>query len=329
MKFSVVIPLYNKVAYIDDSINSVLAQTMTDFEVIVIDDGSSDDSAERVTAMTDPRLRFVRQVNVGVSVTRNRGIALAQGEWVVLLDADDCLHPCFLASLVFAQKIYSQVDAVATQFIPLPDNESNWPPSWPDIKDHLEVELITDLPTRWLQGPTLCTGSVAIRTLRLQQMQPCFPVGESQGEDIDLWFRIAEHTPIALVIKPLMAYRTEVNESLTAQHDELLFLYPAMQRMRNRALSGKLSAQQRHSALWYVAQQEVSGARSAVAAGQRLESVRWLIRGRYAATGKRWWVTAFMTLIFSGKLVKTWEHWRLRRTLADVNLPSTGRRNET
>jgi cellulose synthase/poly-beta-1,6-N-acetylglucosamine synthase-like glycosyltransferase len=329
MKFSVVIPLYNKAPYIADTINSVLAQTMTDFELIVIDDGSIDGGPELVAALIDPRLRFIRQVNAGVSVTRNRGIALAQGEWVVLVDADDWLHPRFLASLEFAQETYPQVDAVAAQFMPLPDNESNWPPRWQDIKERLTVELITDLPARWLQGPTFCTSSVAMRTARLQQMQPCFPPGESQGEDIDMFFRIAEQSPVALVKSLMVAYRTAVQGSLTAQHDQLLFLYPAMQRMRNRALSGALSAQQRHSALWYVAQQAVSGARSAVAAGQRLESVRWLIRGRYAATGKRWWVTAFMTLIFSGKLVKTWEHWRLRRTIVDVNSASTGRRNET
>jgi cellulose synthase/poly-beta-1,6-N-acetylglucosamine synthase-like glycosyltransferase len=330
MKFSIVIPLYNKAPYISGTIESVLAQTVKDLEVIVVDDGSSDGGAELVAAMTDERLRLVRQDNAGVSVARNRGIEQARGEWVVLLDADDWHHPRFLASLAAVQETYPQVDAVATQFISLPDNEDNWPPAWPDMGDRMNVELITDLPTRWMQGPTLCTGSVGIRTVRLQEMQPCFPAGESQGEDIDLWFRIAEQTPIALVRSPLLAYRTAVEGSLTALHDPMLFRYPAIQRMRRRALSGAMSAQQRRSTLWFIAQQEVSGARYAVASGQRLEGMRWLIRGRHAVSGKRWWLTAVMALFFPGNLVKIWHYRRSLRALHSLGTDDrAGNRNET
>jgi cellulose synthase/poly-beta-1,6-N-acetylglucosamine synthase-like glycosyltransferase len=329
MKFSIVIPLYNKAPYIAGTIEAVLAQTLTDFELIVVDDGSSDGGAELVAAMTDQRLRLVRQDNAGVSVARNRGIAQARGEWVVLLDADDWHHPRFLASLVAAQNACPQADAVATQFMSLPDKEDNWPPRWPDMGDRPNVELITDLPTRWMKGPTLCTGSVAIRTVRLQQMQPCFPTGESQGEDIDLWFRIAEKTPIALVTSPLLAYRTAVEGSLTAQHDRMLFWYPAIQRMRRRALSGAMSAQQRRSTLWFIAQQEVSGARYAMASGHRLEGMRWLIRARHAVRGKRWWLTAVMTLFFPGRLVRMWDYRRSRQALRPLDTARTGNKNET
>jgi hypothetical protein len=329
MKFSIVIPLYNKAPYIAYTIESVLAQTLADYEVIVVDDGSTDGGAELVAAMTDQRLRLVRQSNAGVSVARNRGIEQARGQWVVLLDADDWHHPRFLASLVAAQEIYSQADAVATQFMTLSDQEYNWPPRWPDMANLLNVELITDLPTRWMKGPTLCTGSVAIRTVRLHQMQPCFPAGESQGEDIDLWFRIAEQTPIALVKAPLLAYRRVVKGSLTAHHDMTLFLYPAIQRMQERALSGALSGQQRRSALRFVAQHKISQARHAITSGQRLEAMYWLIRGHHAAGSKRWWVTAVMTLFFPGRLVRTWEQWRLRQAWSPLDTANALNKNET
>ena len=81
MKFSIVIPLYNKATYIRSTIESALAQSFTDFEVIVVDDGSTDGGAEQVAALTDPRLTLVRQTNAGVSAARNQGIAFLYDYW--------------------------------------------------------------------------------------------------------------------------------------------------------------------------------------------------------------------------------------------------------
>ncbi|CAN5404127.1 hypothetical protein BH10PSE16_BH10PSE16_20060 [soil metagenome] len=327
MNFSIIIPLYNKAPYIIDTIKSVLAQTFTDFEIIVVDDGSSDGGAELVAALVDPRLRLVRQANAGVSVARNHGIAQANGEWVVFLDADDWHHPRFLASLVTAQQTHPEVEAVATQYISVPDDCDSWQPKWPILKDPPEIELITDLPARWLKGITMCTGSIAVRTVRLQQMQPCFPPGESQGEDLDLWFRLAEQTPIALVNARLLAYRVDVAGSLTKQHVIIppspSASLPFHKRLRMRALSGAMSQEQRQSALWFIAQESVSIARYAVASGMRMQGGLWLLRGSRAATGKRWWLTAVMILLWPSKLIRNWEIWRLRQTPYSINTSNT------
>jgi glycosyltransferase involved in cell wall biosynthesis len=319
MKFSVVIPLYNKAPYIESAIASVLAQTVQDFEIIVLDDGSTDGGADIVAAIGDPRIRLFRQANAGVSSTRNRAISMACGQWVAFLDADDWCHPHYLQSLVAAQTLHPATDVAATQFIPVEDIPCEWPPAWhvPAVPAIESIELIEDLPTKWMRGPTFTTSSVCIRTTRLLEMQPCFAVGESYAEDLDLWFRVAEKSAIAWVKRPLVAYRISVEGSLSLKNTELK-LPPFFHRLRARALSGLMTEVQAKSALKMVADQEISMARDAVASGQRKEAIR-LLRSAYNwASKRRWWFTAAMTAFVPGDLVRRWENWRIRRTIPTI-----------
>ncbi|NIP54606.1 MAG: glycosyltransferase [Phycisphaerae bacterium] len=93
---SVIIPLYNKGKYIGRALNSVLAQTYEDFEVVVVDDGSGDDGPDIVRQYKDKRLRLIQQENAGPGAARNRGIAETTGNYIAFLDADDEWLPDFL-----------------------------------------------------------------------------------------------------------------------------------------------------------------------------------------------------------------------------------------
>jgi hypothetical protein len=112
MRVSVIIPLFNKAAYITRALDSIARQTFGDFEVIVVDDGSTDGSGSRACAYPDSRIRMLSQANAGPGAARNRGIAEARGELLAFLDADDEWLPGYLAAGV--QELDSQPEVVAT-----------------------------------------------------------------------------------------------------------------------------------------------------------------------------------------------------------------------
>ena len=310
MNFSVVIPLYNKRHYVQSAVRSVLAQTLAPLEVIVIDDGSTDGSAEAVEALRDPRVRLVRQANAGVSVTRNRGIDLARGDWVAFLDADDWYHPEMLAALAQAHRARPDAAMLGAGFRKIPPAFGADPEAWPVSESFYEVEVVEDLRVRWMKTAPFCTSSVAIRTDLLRSIQPCFATGEQHGEDLDLWFRVGDMTCAAVVNAPFAAVRM-LPDSLSTRNSRHTF--PAfLERMQQRALSGEMSPKHRRSALWFVGQVHVTLARDALEAGDRKQALRWLVSGRRVAFTRRWALTALMALFMPTHVAGSWQRWRLR-----------------
>lgn len=98
-KFSIIIPTYNRAAFLPKTIESVLAQTYTDWELIVVDDGSTDNTKDVVTQYSDSRIRYIYQDNAERCVARNNGIAHASGEYVCFLDSDDIYTEGYLSKL--------------------------------------------------------------------------------------------------------------------------------------------------------------------------------------------------------------------------------------
>jgi glycosyltransferase involved in cell wall biosynthesis len=178
---SVVIPTYNYGRYVVDAVKSVLAQTFHDLEVIVVDDGSKDDTRERL-APYDRQIRYIPQENAGVAAARNKGIAQARGRFIALLDADDLWHPRFL-------EIAMREFAREPQFTVLCcDKLTGCECHWVDFdENHYRG---TEIPIEALltRHPVGCS-SIVIRRAVFDKAGP-FDTSLRYVEDRDMWIRI-------------------------------------------------------------------------------------------------------------------------------------------
>lgn len=314
MRFSVVVPLYNKGRYVESAVRSALQQTLPVHEVIVVDDGSTDGGLDALRFIDDPRLVRVRQANAGVSAARNRGVELAQGDWVAFLDADDWFHPSLMAGLAQAHQACPEADLVAAGFRQVGTDWDGSRQGWDVPAQPYGFERIDCLRTRWMQSTPFVTSSVAIRRSRLQSMRPCFAVGESFGEDLDLWFRVTDESPAVLVNAPLSAYR-QLPCGLSVSQEQMT-LPPFLLRMQQEALAGRLPARHRRAALWFVGQQAVTQARTAVAGGMRGRALASLWAGRRVMHTRRWQLTLLMSLLVPARLTGRFQAWRVQRGAA-------------
>lgn len=194
---SVVIPLYNKAETVARTLASVAGQTFGDFEIVVVDDGSTDGSAEIVGGAGIPGLRLVRQNNAGVSAARNRGVEEACGEYVAFLDADDEWKPDYLRTQMSLAEKYPWCDVFATNYEfrhadgrTAPTIIRRLPFSGEDgvLSNYFEVASRSH--------PPLWTSAVMIRKTAILSIGG-FPVGIRSGEDLLTWARLAARFMIA------------------------------------------------------------------------------------------------------------------------------------
>jgi glycosyltransferase involved in cell wall biosynthesis len=214
--FSIVIPLYNKEKYIQRTLDSVLAQSFADFEVVVVDDGSTDNGTSVVRSFGDQRIRLIQQKNSGGSAARNRGIAEAKGKWISLLDADDEYKPDFLKEAWLCIEQFPQVGAVYTRFIEVKGEGKTYFPKERDGYEFLDDYCSYAMSS---QGCEIWTGAITVRA-DIFESTGLFPVDVKvgEGEDVDMWLRIAWVAPIAHIPRALSVYHLEASGSQWADN---------------------------------------------------------------------------------------------------------------
>ena len=213
-KYSVIIPLYNKALYICKALESVTGQTFTNIELIIVDDGSTDDSAniceEYLSSLTHSfAYSFIRQSNSGVAAARNRGVTESHGVYLCFLDADDWWEPTFLDEIDKLITEYPDAGIYATNYI-----------YYKPGKTHVALDLprgYMNYPEAYLHSKQMPVTSITTCMHRkVYDEMGGFPVEIKLGEDFLLWAKTALHYPIAFCEKPLAYYNNDVPASLRA-----------------------------------------------------------------------------------------------------------------
>jgi len=211
---SVIIPLYNKGKYIGRALSSVFGQTYRDFEVIVVDDGSTDNGPELVQACEDPRLRIVRQANQGPGAARNRGIRESTSPLVAFLDADDEWMPGYLERTVGALNDHPQCDAATSacifgtetggvsHFRQLGLTEGPW-----SIDLYHGDRGLRDITYIIHSMTTVCRRSIVEKYGGFYEKDRC-----TYGEDRYLWLPVLFNHRIYIIMEPLGWYHQEASE---------------------------------------------------------------------------------------------------------------------
>lgn len=196
-KISVVIPLFNKGPHIERTLNSVLKQLFQDFEVIVVDDGSTDRGAEIVKGFDDSRIRLIQQENHGVSAARNRGIEEARADFIAFLDADDEWMPDHLEVLLRLQKKYPEAGAYTTTYLTIHSDSLTKKPHFYGIPEKPWEGILQNYFKSAALGSSPMTASTVGIFKNILIEIGAFNIAAHGQADSDLWVRIALKYPIA------------------------------------------------------------------------------------------------------------------------------------
>lgn len=206
---SVVIPLYNKEKQIARTLQSVLNQKFQDFEIVVVNDGSTDGSVAEAERIKDPRLRLIHQKNAGVAAARNRGIAESRGDYVALLDADDEWETDYLSTQKRLIDTYPDCSVFVVNY------------AMHDDKGNVSSIIINNVTFSGRDGiidnyfqiashshPPICSISI-VASKDVFNSIGGFPEGINSGEDLLTWARLACRYKIAYCREPLAIFNVE------------------------------------------------------------------------------------------------------------------------
>ncbi|MFC1537620.1 glycosyltransferase family 2 protein [Gemmatimonadota bacterium] len=274
---SVIIPMYNNRETIDRSVGSVFEQTVSDWELVVVDDGSTDGSDKVLQGLVSGHhwVKVVRQSNAGAAAARNRGIEEANSELVAFLDADDQWTPNFLESVLSLRERFPDCAVWGTRYLVAGQGGQRLTPAWTGLP---EAEGVIENYLATAGGyPPLKTGSAIISKECLERAGG-FPEGIGWGEDLDTWLRLSIHCDFALSPRAYLIYHTAHSDrmSLSSQARD----YPLLGVETEREYAEKISLLRRHEMTEYFNWMRLVAARDCLRLGQKktAKELIWLAR---------------------------------------------------
>ena len=215
-KISVVIPLYNKENFIKETLESVLLQTFTDFEVIVVNDGTTDSSIKVISQFSDNRIKLLHQENKGVAAARNLGIKNTTSKLVAFLDADDYWYPNHLEELL---KLYDDFpnSGIYCNRYTTKTSSNHFQES---LFNGIELKFRGIVPNYFYSNrPSRITWTSALMIPKsILEEFGNFNENVSNGQDVELWTKIGIHYPIVLSNKTTAIYNFNTPNSLTKKN---------------------------------------------------------------------------------------------------------------
>lgn len=214
MGISIVIPLYNKEKHIANTLERVFQQSYSDFEVVIVNDGSTDNSVSIVESFSDSRIKLISQKNQGAASARNKGVSLAKHNHVAFLDADDEWGKDYLFRMNQLIERYPEAVLYGTNYYII-ENGQRSILTYPGVK---QSEGIIDNYFLSKEYTPLWTSAVVVKKAIFNQLGG-FPTKCKVCEDIDLWCRFALNGDIAYINEPLANYRRDSTNMLSKSTD--------------------------------------------------------------------------------------------------------------
>lgn len=239
MKISVVIPAYNSAVFIADAVRSILNQSQPVAEIVIVDDGSSDDTQTVIESLLGPII-YIKQLNQGPSSARNTGIDAAKNEWIAFLDADDQWTPNKIERQLNALQNYPELVLIAGDMAEIDNsnriitesvlNKHNLLREFQELENRPIPNALAELVTKNF----IPTGTVLVKKSALIEAG-CFNPSIRFGEDLECWSKIAAKHPIACMPEILMLRRQHGNNATQLTAPLLNDLVKVMTSIRNFA----------------------------------------------------------------------------------------------
>lgn len=208
--FTIVIPTYNRAILLPRAIQSVIDQTMSDWELIIVDDGSTDNTKQVVGQYRDPRIKYVYQENQERSAARNRGIQEAKGEWICFLDSDDEFPIDRLAQLEKSIASHKNKKALYFSDITFRTDEKERTVHYTKVKEEKKLNYLF---LNIIGTPQVCLHRDILRDF-------LFNIELNNGEDLELWSRVQTNYPLIYLenVSPVIANEHE-NRSVSLKRN--------------------------------------------------------------------------------------------------------------